>query len=61
VAGILSDAEIQRIIAANSITPTLDKTAGVKYMNWNTDQWYIDCSLPDFFEDVMLMKRQGLL
>ncbi|KAH8799635.1 glycoside hydrolase family 18 protein [Xylogone sp. PMI_703] len=38
-AGILSNAEIQRIITANSLTPTLDTTAGVKYMAWDSNQW----------------------
>lgn len=37
--GILSNAEIQRIISANNLSPTLDKTAAVKYMSWDSDQW----------------------
>lgn len=37
--GILSNAEIDRIISANKLTPVLDKTAAVKYMSWDTDQW----------------------
>jgi hypothetical protein len=31
---ILSNTEIQRIITANSLTPTLDETAGVKWISW---------------------------
>ena len=37
--GILSDAEIQAIIAQYDLDPVLDSTAGVKYMSWNSDQW----------------------
>ncbi|GAB7349047.1 hypothetical protein MBLNU459_g8013t1 [Dothideomycetes sp. NU459] len=37
--GILSDSEIEGIISAYDLTPTLDKTAAVKYMTWNSNQW----------------------
>ncbi|KAK5678311.1 hypothetical protein LTS10_009483 [Elasticomyces elasticus] len=37
--GILSNAEIQQIITDNTLTPTLDESAAVKYITWNTDQW----------------------
>lgn len=39
--GILSNAEIQRIITQYDLTPTLDTTAAVKYMSWNSDQWCV--------------------
>ena len=39
VAGILSNAEIQRIIAASNLVPALDTTAAVKYMSWDSNQW----------------------
>lgn len=35
----MSDAEIQRIITANDLTPVLDEAAAVKYMSWDSDQW----------------------
>ena len=38
-AGILSNAEIQRIISKNKLSPVLDKSAAVKYMTWDNDQW----------------------
>ncbi|GAB7351190.1 hypothetical protein MBLNU459_g1634t2 [Dothideomycetes sp. NU459] len=37
--GILSNAEIQRIIKAYSLTPVLDSQAGIKYITWNSNQW----------------------
>lgn len=37
--GILSDAEISAIITQYNLTPTLDATAAVKYMSWDSDQW----------------------
>lgn len=37
--GVLSNAEIQRIIADKKLEPVFDKTAGVKYMTWDSDQW----------------------
>ncbi|PYI16224.1 glycoside hydrolase [Aspergillus violaceofuscus CBS 115571] len=37
--GTLSNAEIQRIIAANNLVPTFDELAAVKWITWNTDQW----------------------
>lgn len=37
--GVLSNAEIQRIIADKKLKPVFDKTAGVKYMTWDSDQW----------------------
>ena len=37
--GILSNAEIQRIIKANAITPSFDATAAVKWIYWNSNQW----------------------
>ena len=38
--GILSNAEIQRIIKSKHVQPTLDSAAGVKYMSWDNEQWY---------------------
>jgi chitinase len=37
--GILSSREIMAIIDKKKIKPVHDKTAGVKYMTWNSDQW----------------------
>lgn len=37
--GILSNAEIQRIIVEKDVSPTLDEKAGVKWISWDTDQW----------------------
>ena len=37
-AGILSDIEIRNIIA-NGATVTLDETAAVQIVTWDTDQW----------------------
>jgi len=39
--GVLSNAEIQRIIREKGVTPVLDPEAGVKYINWDSDQWLI--------------------
>ena len=38
-AGILSSAEISRIIDANSLEPGYDEKAAVKWIHWNTNQW----------------------
>lgn len=40
--GVLSNAEIQRIISDNDLEPVLDEEAAVKYMTWDTDQWVSD-------------------
>ncbi|KAI4721608.1 glycoside hydrolase [Aureobasidium sp. EXF-10727] len=37
--GILSNAEIQRIIKARNLTPILDSQAGIKYITWDSNQW----------------------
>ncbi|RMZ76859.1 hypothetical protein DV738_g4696, partial [Chaetothyriales sp. CBS 135597] len=37
--GVLSNAEIQRIIKDKDLTPVLDRQAGIKYINWDGDQW----------------------
>lgn len=50
--GILSNAEIQRLITANDITPILESVAGVKYMSWDSNQWV---SYDD--EDTYTLKR----
>lgn len=39
--GILSDAEIARVIQANGLTPHLDTTAAIKWITWNNNQWYV--------------------
>jgi chitinase len=39
--GVLSNAEIQRIIKDKGLRPVLDRAAGVKYINWDGDQWYV--------------------
>ncbi|KAI8940612.1 hypothetical protein NX059_001884 [Plenodomus lindquistii] len=51
--GILSNAEIQRIIKANSLQPVLDKDAAVKYIVWNDNQWV---SYDD--EETVQMKKE---
>ncbi|KAF2732643.1 hypothetical protein EJ04DRAFT_304974 [Polyplosphaeria fusca] len=37
--GVLSNAEIQRIIDKKKLTPVFDQKAGVKYVVWDNDQW----------------------
>ncbi|KAL3418044.1 glycosyl hydrolase family 18 [Phlyctema vagabunda] len=37
--GILDYQEISNIILSNSLTPVWDKTAGVKWITWNDNQW----------------------
>ncbi|CAD6594277.1 MAG: hypothetical protein ASARMPREDX12_008557 [Alectoria sarmentosa] len=37
--GILDDQEIQDVINQNSLTPTWDHTAGVKWITWDSNQW----------------------
>jgi chitinase len=37
--GVLSNAEIFRIIDENNVTPQFDAEAGVKWITWNNDQW----------------------
>ncbi|KAM0798075.1 glycoside hydrolase superfamily [Usnea florida] len=37
--GILDDQEIQDIITQNSLTPTWDHNAGVKWITWDSNQW----------------------
>jgi chitinase len=38
-AGTLTNAEINRIIAKGGVTKGFDKTAAVKWISWNNDQW----------------------
>ncbi|ORY13819.1 hypothetical protein BCR34DRAFT_662986 [Clohesyomyces aquaticus] len=38
-AGTLTNAEITRIIAKGGVTKGFDKTAAVKWISWNSDQW----------------------
>lgn len=38
-AGILSAAEISRIISDKSLTPKYDEKAAVKWITWDSDQW----------------------
>ncbi|CZS88466.1 uncharacterized protein RAG0_00213 [Rhynchosporium agropyri] len=38
-AGILDLQEIKDIVSSNSLTPTWDKTAGVKWITWGGNQW----------------------
>lgn len=38
-AGTLTNAEINRIMAKGGVTKGFDKTAAVKWMSYNTDQW----------------------
>ncbi|KAK4210755.1 glycosyl hydrolases family 18-domain-containing protein [Rhypophila decipiens] len=38
-AGILDNKEILDIIKAKSLTPVWDKTAGVKWITWDSNQW----------------------
>ncbi|MCJ1307824.1 hypothetical protein MMC25_001472 [Agyrium rufum] len=37
--GILDDQEIQDIITINNLNPTWDKTAAVKWITWDSNQW----------------------
>ena len=37
--GILSNAEISRIITQYSLTPVEDTTAAIKWMSWSSNQW----------------------
>ncbi|KAJ9138369.1 Family 18 glycoside hydrolase [Pleurostoma richardsiae] len=37
--GILDYEEIANIILSNTLTPVWDKTAGVKWITWNSNQW----------------------
>ena len=38
-AGILDNQEIFDIISSKNVEPVLDKTAGVKWITWDSDQW----------------------
>jgi chitinase len=38
-AGVLSNAEITSVIAANSLTPVMDAAAAVKWIVWGGNQW----------------------
>lgn len=40
-AGTLINAEIDTIIAENNLTPVLDKTAAIKYITWDSNQWCV--------------------
>ncbi|KAI6822858.1 hypothetical protein KC332_g10628 [Hortaea werneckii] len=51
--GILSNSEIQDIIADNGITPILVKEDAVKYLTWDFNQW---ASYDD--EETLKMKRE---
>jgi len=37
--GVLTNAEIKRIIDENNLEPMYDKTAAVKWITWNSNQW----------------------
>jgi len=37
--GVLTNAEIKRVINANDVTPMYDKAAAVKWITWNSNQW----------------------
>jgi chitinase len=37
--GVLSNAEINRIIDEKKLTPTFDQKAGVKWITWDSNQW----------------------
>ena len=37
--GILDDQEISDIITENNLDPVWDKTAGVKWITWDNNQW----------------------
>jgi hypothetical protein len=39
VPGILDYQEITDVISKNNLKPTWDKTAGVKWVTWNSNQW----------------------
>jgi len=40
-AGILDYQEITDVISQYSLEPTWDKTAGVKWITWNDNQWVL--------------------
>ncbi|OBT86816.1 hypothetical protein VE02_03930 [Pseudogymnoascus sp. 03VT05] len=42
-AGILTAAEIGRIIEENNLTPSYDEKAAVKWMSWDSNQW-VNCT-----------------
>lgn len=50
--GILSNSEIQDVIAQYDLTPILNEEAGIKYIVWDSDQWV---SYDD--EETLALKR----
>ena len=42
--GILTNAEINRVIDSNGLTPTFDSKAAVNWISWDNDQWVSKCS-----------------
>ncbi|KAH6651435.1 glycosyl hydrolases family 18-domain-containing protein [Truncatella angustata] len=58
--GILSYREIMAVIDAKKIKPIHDKTAGVKYITWNSDQWVSYDDADTFTQKKDLAKDLGL-
>ncbi|KAI0108573.1 glycosyl hydrolases family 18-domain-containing protein [Nemania sp. FL0031] len=58
--GILSYREIMAVIDAKKIKPVHDKTAGVKYITWNSDQWVSYDDADTFSQKKDLAKDLGL-
>lgn len=58
--GILSYREIIAIIDTKKIKPIHDKTAGVKYITWNSDQWVSYDDADTFTQKKDLAKDLGL-
>lgn len=58
--GILSYREITDIVKNKKITPVHDKTAGVKYITWNSDQWVSYDDADTFAQKKDLARDLGL-
>ncbi|KAI0850294.1 carbohydrate-binding module family 18 [Daldinia vernicosa] len=58
--GILSYREITDIVRNKKLHPVHDKTAGVKYITWNTDQWVSYDDADTFAQKKDLAKDLGL-
>ncbi|OTB14128.1 glycoside hydrolase family 18 protein [Daldinia sp. EC12] len=58
--GILSYREIMDIVRKKKLHPVHDKTAGVKYITWNTDQWVSYDDADTFAQKKDLAKDLGV-
>lgn len=57
---MFSSAEIKDVISQNSVTPVWDKTAAVKYIVWNTNQWVSYDDADTFKQKVDYANGKGL-